>query len=236
MPAHVKDSCFMGVDVGKVLHVTVWKLVEGGRLQLVFVGTVREFEELDILFQRFNIVSYVIDSMPETRKATEYAKSRIGRGWICRYHQGLEEVQDNSDTRVVSADRTMIMDRVMKWFIEQRFILPRNAQTLDRGDLYELLKNPTRVYDEEKNRYDWLGNQDHYYHSTVYALLAYMVRGDISVSALQIGSTAQAVKPLPSTFEQAVAFPPGTPEHIKKHYEQIYAQAQAKSKINKDSE
>lgn len=233
MPTHVTSPCFMGVDVGKVLHVTVWSLVPGGRLRLVYAGTVREFEELDYLFARFNIVTYCIDAMPETRKATEYANKHTGRGWICRYHKGLDEMNENMDKRQLSVDRTQIMDRVLKFFMERRLILPRNAQSLDRGDFYKMLKMPTRIFDAERNCYDWLGDPDHYYHSTVYALISYMARGDISVMGLDISGSQTTTAP-PSTFQEAIQFPPGTPEHIIRHYKQLYEQGQALGKMNKD--
>lgn len=233
MPATSKAPCFMGVDVGKVLHVVVRELVAGDRLRLVFAGTVRDFSDLDYLFARFNIATYVIDAMPETRKATEYAFKHTGRGWICRYNHNLTEVNTNAETRVVSADRTQIMDRVMKYFMEKRYINPQNAQSLDRGEYYDLLKTPTRVLDPEKNTYDWLGDPDHYFHSEVYALLAYLCRSDISVMGVDLSSPMVQIQEVPNSIEEAIAFPPGTPEHIKQHYRNIYEQAKQAGKIIK---
>lgn len=225
------DNCFMGVDVGKILHVTIRQLVPGGKLRLVYAGTVKDFEDLDFLMARFQIHSYVIDAMPETRKATEYAKKYTGKGWICRYHNGLEEIREDADSRVLSVDRTQIMDRVMKFFLDKRYILPGNAQTLDRGDYYDQLKTPTRILDPEKKVYEWLGDPDHYYHSEVYCLLAYLARGDMSVIAVNPNAPANA-RPVPQTLDKAVVFPPGTPQEIVDHYTRLYEQAKASSKID----
>jgi len=226
------DPCVMGVDVGKRLHVVIRQIVEGGRLRMVYCGTVREFEELDYLFARFNIVSYVIDAMPETRKATEYAKKHTGRGWICRYHHGLEEIKTNDDDRVVSADRTMVMDRVLSMYTQRRYILPKNANTIDKGEYYSMLKTPTRIYNEEKNCYEWLGDPDHYFHAEVYSLLAFMVRGDFRVVGVR--PATYVAKPPPKEFDLKM-FPPGTPEHIIEHYKNLYLQAKQQDKMDVES-
>lgn len=238
MPAEA-DQCFMGVDVGKVLHVTIWQQVQGGRLRLVFAGTVREFEDLDYLFARYNIVSYCLDAMPETRKSLEYAKKHTGRGWVARYSHGLTEVRKDEEQRIITADRTMLMDQVMSWFVGRRFMLPKNAATLDKGDLYEMLKTPTRFFDAEKNVFTWQGDPDHYFHSAVYALLSYIGRGDFSVVGVSVGSLANgpsiSTVKMPESFEKAVApmyFPPGTDPQLIKHYEHLYQQMQKQHKIN----
>lgn len=227
-------QCFMGVDVGKRLNVVIWQLLSNETLRLVYAGTVKDFEELDYLFARFEIVTYVIDSMPETRKATEYAMKRPGRGWIARYVHSLTEITKNDDTRVVSVDRTMILDRLMGFFLRRQIQLPRNAQSIDKGDFYTQLKIPTRVLDAEKNVYNWLGDPDHYFHAAGYALLAYMVRGNFKVIAIDPYGAQTQVQAPPSTLDEDKLFPPGTPESLKQHYRQLLAQAQAQGKMNSD--
>ncbi len=231
MPVTCKGSCFMGVDVGKVLNVIVAE-ERGGFLWPVFIGTVREFEDLDALMKRFNILTYVIDSMPEARKTMEYVKRYIGRGWASRYQITLNEITANEADRVLSADRTMIMDRVMKFFTDRRFKLPRNAHSIDSGQFYEQMKNPTRIYDAEKGRFEWLGTTDHYFHAAVYLLMAYLARGNPGVVGLQSGAPEYAQK-VPETFEAAMPmpFPPGTPQSVIDHYNRLYEQAKANSKI-----
>lgn len=219
------DNCFMGVDVGRKLHVTIYQLLPGERLRLVYAGALREFEELDYLMARFQVVSYVIDAAPEGRKALEYAKKHLGRGWVARYHHGLDEVRLNDDDRVISADRTMMMDKVMRFFVNRQFILPANAQSLDHGDYYNQLKIPTRVKDDEKDRFDWLGDPDHYFHSSVYALLAYVARGEFKVTGLNPFAPTINVK-VPDSFDEK-QFPPGTPKQIIEHYRHSWEKARS---------
>jgi len=243
MPTDEREPCVMGVDVGKRLHVVVRKIVqEGEKLPLVFAGTVREFEELDFLFARFNIVSYVIDAMPETRKSIDYACKHPGRGYICRYHQGINEIRsseeekDNRRYGVVSADRTMLMDLVQAWFVQKRLLLPANAQSLDRSEYYEMLKTPTRILDQESNppRYVYLGDPDHYYHAEVYCLLAYKIRGEFRVYGVKAGASAGA---MPENLDQLMRLiPPGTDRVLVEHYRRLWEQMKEQGRIQATTE
>lgn len=223
MPPTCTEPCVMGIDVGKWLHVVIRAIQpQGEKLRLVFAGTVREFEELDILFKRFNIVTYVIDSAPETRKSIAYARKHTGRGYICRYHNGIAEIREQNEEgyKVVSADRTMLMDRVMAWFLQKRMELPANAQTLDRGDYYEMLKTPTRIFDQERNQYSYLGDPDHYYHAEVYCMLAYAVRGEFRVHSIQLGGSTMASAPKNSDDLDS-RIPPNTDPLLRAHYQRM---------------
>jgi len=227
MPIDCKEPCVMGVDVGKKLNVVVRQICEGERFRLVFAGIVREFEELDALFKRFNIVGYVIDAMPETRNAKKYADKHIGRGWICRYVNGLKEVTKDENERIVSADRTMLMDKVQSRFVQRRFINPRNAQSLDGGDYYDQMKTPTRIYDEERNRYDWLGDPDHYFHAEVYCLLAYACRGEFIVRGISMGSgnALQINTEKPENFKD-LPIPPNASKTMIEHYKRMFEKSE----------
>jgi hypothetical protein len=213
----------MGVDVGKVLHVVIRKICEGETLPLVFAGQLRDFEELQMLFDRYNVSSYVIDAMPETRKAIEWAMKLPGRGWICRYSPKFKEIQKDEENRIVVVDRTLVLDRVYSFYSQQRYHIPKNSPTLDHGDFYQQLMNPTRVLDKEKDRYEWVGDPDHYFHAEAYAQVAYMVRGTFAVVGLRTGLDAQAYiqAQVPEKFPMQ-QFAPGTPQHIIDHYKRIY--------------
>lgn len=235
MPADVREPCCMGVDVGKKLHVRVNQILPGEQFRCVFAGTVRDFEDLDYLQARFNIVTFCIDAMPETRKANEYVAKYPHKGWIVRYQKRLQEMQKNEDTRVISADRTIMMDNVMALYQRRKMILPKNAQSIDRGEFYELLKTPTRVLDPDTQEYEWRGDPDHYFHAEVYALLAYMVRGSYSVVGLN--PHAPAVQKPPSSIEAIEAmFPPNAPPELVEHYRRLWRQAMGHDTMGPDAE
>lgn len=216
------DPCVMGVDVGKRLHVTIRQIVAGEQLRLVFAGTVGEFEDLDDLIARYGVITFAIDSMPETRKATDFIKKYPGKGWIVRYQEKLQEVDKNEEDRVLAVDRTQIMDRVLAFYKRKAFINPRNAHLLDKGDFYRLLQAPTRMYNAEKNRFMWVGDPDHYFHAEVYTLLAYIARGEFRVWGLNIGGQPSR-DVAPQTKEDLVSrFPPGTDPKLVEHYTRLW--------------
>lgn len=228
MPYKCEEPCVMGVDVGKQLNVVIRQILPGEVLRLVYVGRLRDFEDLDNIFYRFKIVGYVIDSMPETRKSIEWAKKLPGRGWICRYHQGLSEVKLNDDERIVSADRTMLMDKVYRSFYNGQRLLPSNASSLDDGQYYSNLETPTRIKDDEKNRYDWIGDPDHYFHAEVYCTLAYVGRGEFKVVGLPVN--APLYEAIPNKLDESI-FPPGTPTAIIEHYRNLLQHNQGSCEV-----
>lgn len=222
MPHNSDNLCVMGVDVGKRLNVVVREILPGEKLRLVYVGAPKDFSDLDYLFARYNIVGYVIDSMPETRKSREWSRKKPGRGWICRYQDKLTEITESEDNegKVVSADRTMIMDRVQKFYLNRNYVNPANAASLCGGEYYEQIKNPTRVYDPERERYDWIGEEDHYYHAEVYCLLAYVCRGEFRVTGIPLNASAE---PMVEQFSD-LPLPPNASPALIEYYKRLFAQ------------
>jgi len=226
MPVSLQEPCVMGIDVGKKLHIVVRQILPGEETRLVYAGTAREFEEIDYLFSRFKIVGYCVDARPETRKSTELAKKHPGRGWMCEYMHGLRELTKDDEQRICKADRTMLMDKVMNKFTQGFYKIPANAHTIDNGDYYDQMKTPTRVYDAEKDRYDWLGDPDHYYHAEVYCYAAYLLRGEFRVVGISVGAQAveNTVSEPPKSFPTNL-IPPGTDPAIARYYQDLYEKA-----------
>lgn len=166
----------MGADVGAVLNVSI-AVIEDGKRKKVFIGTVLTFEEIDNLIAQYGVECCVIDALPETRKAKELRDRNPGRVWLCEYH-GREgstgEMKVNEDEHRVSVDRTQSLDESHQDIIKQQVIYPKNAKSLDRGEFYEQMKAPTRLYDSEKNRFLWVegANPDHYRHADNYEKIA----------------------------------------------------------------
>lgn len=219
------EPCIMGVDVGKRLHVVVRQILPGEKLRLVFAGTVPSFTDLDILMGRFNTVSIAIDSMPETRAVQEFIARHPHKAWMVRYQQKITDMTRDEENRVLAIDRTQAMDRVMSFFRRRAFLLPKNAQSLDRGDYYRLLKAPTRIYNVERNAFEWLGDPDHYFHSEVYCLLAYVARGEFRVWGVNLGGGQNLHQTPPADAEDLLKrFPPGTAPELIAHYQRLFEQ------------
>lgn len=220
------DPCVIGVDVGKRLHVVIRQIMAGERLRLVFAGTVPDFSDLDKLMERFHTVSIAIDSMPETRSVQEFISKHPHKAWMVRYQHKITDMTKDEDNRVLAIDRTQAMDRVMSFFRRKALLLPRNAQSLDRGDYYRLLKVPTRIYNVEKNVFEWLGDPDHYFHAEVYCLMAYIARGEFKVWGANIGTGGPGLHHKPPADEEDLLkrFPPGTSPELIAHYRRLFQQ------------
>src|SRR5262245_27714597 len=73
-------GCQMGVDTGKLLHVVILKddPVDYNKSHVVWIGTCREFSDLDALMERYSISTCVIDGMPETHATRAFADRHGG--------------------------------------------------------------------------------------------------------------------------------------------------------------
>lgn len=163
---------FMGVDVGRVLHV----MIQNSLGKVVYIDTVKNFEDLDPLMKEYNIKKAVVDALPETRESQKFADRFQGRVMIC-YYSGLTEVKMGEwfkiDGQKINTDRTLSLDMWTARFKTQNVELPKNVTSLT--EFKEHMKALTRVVREEK------GNQkaeylqvgpDHFYHAGNYSNLA----------------------------------------------------------------
>ena len=92
----------MGVDVGKVLHVVIaeWdtpdtdpeEIMKSSFKKIIYEGTVADFASLDVMMKNYNINYCVVDALPETRSAIEFANRFFGRVKICFYNTGDKAV------------------------------------------------------------------------------------------------------------------------------------------------
>jgi hypothetical protein len=168
-PASSTRPCIAGVDVGSVIHVRVNEILPDGSERAVYFGELREVEDLEEICRRFNVVSGVIDAMPEIRLSRRVSR---WKGWLrCEFHSSKAADKVDLLTRKVSVNRTEILDAVKQKVTERRFSLPRNAASLP--DYYEQMQALTRVYNEARMEYEWIGSdKDHYMLAEAYLELA----------------------------------------------------------------
>ncbi|MEC8881760.1 MAG: phage terminase large subunit family protein [Pseudomonadota bacterium] len=188
----------MGVDVGSVLNVVIStaKEDEEGNLtrNTVLVCAVRKFEELKSLIKRFNVTCCTIDAMPETRKTQElrdWGKSLGVMIWMCRFYPtprfGKEAYgrKLNWKDRVVTVDRTQILDATFDEIKHKKRTLPKDVFTVlgFKGQM----KAPVRILDQSRGRIVWVSgnNPDHYRFADVYDRIAFdMTQMGASYSAI----------------------------------------------------
>ena len=180
----------MGIDVGSLLNFTISIAVEDPNnpdkvvRESILIGACRHFEELQDLILRYRVNCVVIDSMPEMRKGQELRDWAIHNStdcmvWLCRFYPTARISKDdygrklNWRERVVTVDRTQIMDATFEEITGGSRILPRDI--FNTLGYVEQMKAPVRVLDSGKGRVKWDegSSPDHYRFADVYDRIAF---------------------------------------------------------------
>ena len=171
--------CFVGVDVGAVLHLVVGEETKGGVMRVIWLGTLPGQSAAEVrayVRERWpNYRGAVIDALPETRFARRLAFA--SRRWLmCLYGGGRRDMVDQK-SRTVTVDRTATLDAVAEAVRlgKDRLLLPADA--LGVSEFVEHMGAITRVFDPEarggEGAYVWQGDgADHYFHALGYMMLA----------------------------------------------------------------
>jgi len=176
----------MGIDVGNWLHYEInrWFIPADcginvntyARCQVIKMGKCRDFEQLDLLMEDFNVRHAVIDAQPEKRKAKEFAQRWYGHANLCYYGNGLsgKEIHVNDEELTVTVDRTSWLDLSLGRFRTRAISLPRDTP----NEYKDHLKALVRIYEKDKDgnligRYVKSQNaHDHHAHARNYSEIA----------------------------------------------------------------
>lgn len=178
-------ATFAGVDVGSNLHTSICELVKlpdgrTGRKKL-WLGKLKDFDELHWLCKTYGVQRGVIDAMPETRLSREFCRNHPG--WFMCYYDKADTSKSfydiKRDTRTISTNRTQILDASFSEYVDGLVQLPNDWRHLCNGEFVAQMCAPVRIYDVDKERYDWVEGSaaDHFRHADTYELLACMVSG-----------------------------------------------------------
>ncbi len=180
----IKGEVMIGVDVGSTLdYVVRERVLERGQIKrrLVEVGRLANFRELTARIRHYKagkLRSVVIDGYPEVHEVATL-KEEFPFVISCRFQKDLPEIRLDRDKRVVSGDRTSILDSLKQAFTSMEVLNPRNAADLLNGHYYKMLKASTRVLSIDENnpdrsRFIWNegGKPDHIFLAEAYCLLA----------------------------------------------------------------
>lgn len=168
-----------GIDVGKMLHIVIRAPKENGERRQLWAGDVFTFEEAANVLRTYNVSNFVIDALPETRKARELqAQFPLGTGWLA-YYQGAEKsempVAWNEKDRIVNIDRTRLLDEMYAGFYDgETSTLPATIESV--RDYYDHMCAPVRVLHTKNDGTKvalYVGDAaDHFAHAENYCLAA----------------------------------------------------------------
>jgi len=169
MPSSCANACVFGADVGTRIHVIINELLKDGSERAVFIGYVHTLEDIKLLCKRHNIAAGVIDALPEQRLSTEVASWR--QFFKCFFSSSRADDRVNMQNKSVTVYRTGMLDEVLRKIKERKWLLPQNAGSIE--DFFPHLCHNTRIFKEDKQEYEWLGNgEDHYAFAQGYAAIA----------------------------------------------------------------
>lgn len=177
-------TCYMGIDVGSVLHVVVRTAVDftTKETKQVYAGEA-SWESIHNLVKIYRPRTIVIDANPEATKAREfqaaYSRNMVWVAYFPNQPMGnkKEDIADwNVVDRKVMLDRTRIMDNTFAGFYARKSTLPAHARNI--REYYNQMRANIRIEKEIGTSgvkvATYIDNRkaDHYFLAEVYAYAA----------------------------------------------------------------
>ncbi len=166
--------CFLGCDQGKNLHVVISKI--GKKDEIVHLGIYKDWCDLDRLMKNFNVARCVVDALPETRNAREFAerhKIRVFLNYYNIHQKGMYKWNEGDLT--VSCDRTESLDASHNEIQKGELVIPRESGMI-RTFAEHLHNTAKRLETDEESgsqRYIYIKlGDDHFRHALNYSTMA----------------------------------------------------------------
>lgn len=167
-----------GIDQGRKFTIVISAIVDGVIHDIAY-EICDTWDQVHSLLDQYNTTTVVVDAQgggyAETRK---FIRVRSG-AWMC-YYRPKDQVKDeymlDYDNNVVRTNRTEICDSMVATFKNKKVVIPHNWKSIVNGSYYSEMQVPKRIMDAGGNIV-WTKGTDHFFHATVYRLLAKMVSG-----------------------------------------------------------
>ena len=197
MPGGTKEETVCGVDVNDRLNVVIGQRIGDEMYKILWIGETEDFDELAVICHNFNVQTCFVDSMPDmhaTKKFAEDMKFPVYRTTYSEYSQKMKLDMVNNNA---SVNRNELCDYVYTVFTKNMIQLPHEDQVV-REYAKSLTKTAKTLVESPgtgivKPKWVKLGDKaDHYFHSTIYFLLACM---ESPISDSRHGHQTAVVKP-----------------------------------------
>ena len=174
----------LGVDIGGEIHYEftqymIDKSVPStdinfmAKARVIKVGTVKEFDELTPLIIHFCPQKVVLDDMPDTRSALQYArKFAPGLISLCHYGQNAtaKEILDYGER--ITVNRTTWLDQALGRFINGTIFVPKDLPQEYKNHVKALVRIYEKDSKGETQSYYKKAGADHYGHARCYSEIA----------------------------------------------------------------
>lgn len=172
-----QETC-QGIDVGERLHVVTGLRTGRKKYKILHMGEFSSFGELHDFNQRMGVRSAVVDKGPDIHGVKAFQKEEDYRVYRCQYSENMMQKPNfDGKTGVVKCNRNELCDSVHAVFTDEHISLPREGPIV--RDYALAMTKTAKVTDHHpdtglpKTRWVKMGDrQDHYFHATLYFLLA----------------------------------------------------------------
>jgi hypothetical protein len=128
--------CTMGIDTGRELHVVISRRRdpkgEDPKREVVYIGTVQSYDELDSFMERFKVSKCVIDAMPEIHATRAFAERHRGKVWLNYFNENQKgSFKWDKETHIVQVNRTEALDAAKKGIRDSAVVLPRRVPLVE---------------------------------------------------------------------------------------------------------
>ena len=141
--------CVMGVDDNaRELHVVIGRR-SGNNIGIMYIGTVKEWDELDGLMESFNVGLCVVDAVPDAHSSQTFVHRHKGRGFRHFYsrHQKGSYAWNEKDYQV-QTNRTESLDASHNVLRKGGIILPKRCKVTE--EFAKHCHNTARKLEEEE--------------------------------------------------------------------------------------
>jgi hypothetical protein len=151
-----EGPCTMGVDVGsEKLDVRISKMLAGNKRQAVFIGKIdtKNIEELNDLIERYHVEKVVIDIQPEQALVTQFQETCEADVWLVKLGRKDQTKLENMNyqRKIISYDRTEILDRTYAQLQSGKNIIPENYADIFGGNYVSEMSSPIREMHLDKD-------------------------------------------------------------------------------------
>jgi hypothetical protein len=167
----------MGVDVGNTLHVKIGIRTGKDSYETLHIGRYTDFGQIHEIAKKMNVKFAVIDALPDTHAVRAFAKEAPYTVYMCFYSENQPgNPKWDKDEGIVKVNRNEWCDKVHEAIVKKKLLLPRCTPEIEEYALEMTKTAKTNVENPDtgipKPKWIKLGDNDHYFHASLYFLLA----------------------------------------------------------------